>query len=177
MLHHMLEHIFRLMNLFGVHLFNLCVMLEFQSKQKEEKMSKANGNKHKKGENKTSPTAPPPSLAQSWLSPLPPPLSRRPSSALSPPAQLSHAAPLPSPPPAWPSFPGQPTPRSLGAARGPACAALQPSRPARSCSPKPQLAHPAAPSTRSSHARRHPTPCPTSGPARRVLRPMVSVLA
>jgi hypothetical protein len=45
MLHYMLEHIFRLMNLFGVHLFNLCVMLEFESKQKEDKMSKANGNK------------------------------------------------------------------------------------------------------------------------------------
>jgi hypothetical protein len=45
MLHHMLEHIFRLMNLFGVYLFNLCVMLEFDSKQKEKKMSKANGNK------------------------------------------------------------------------------------------------------------------------------------
>jgi hypothetical protein len=42
MLHHMLEHIFRLMNLFVVHLLNLCVMLEFESKQKEKKMSKAN---------------------------------------------------------------------------------------------------------------------------------------
>jgi hypothetical protein len=45
MLHHMLEHVFRLMNLFGVHLFNSCVMLEFESKQKDKKMSKANGNK------------------------------------------------------------------------------------------------------------------------------------
>jgi hypothetical protein len=41
MLHHMMEHIFRLMNLFVVHLFNLCVMLEFESKHKEKKMSKA----------------------------------------------------------------------------------------------------------------------------------------
>jgi hypothetical protein len=45
MLHHMLEHIFRLVKLFGVHLFNLCVMLEFESKQKENKMSKVNRNK------------------------------------------------------------------------------------------------------------------------------------
>jgi hypothetical protein len=45
MLHHMMEKIFRWMNLFGVHLFNLCVMLEFESKQKEKKMSKVNGNK------------------------------------------------------------------------------------------------------------------------------------
>jgi hypothetical protein len=49
MLHHMMEHIFRLMNLFVVHLFNLCVMLEFESKQKEKKMSKANGKQIEKG--------------------------------------------------------------------------------------------------------------------------------
>jgi hypothetical protein len=45
MLRHMLEHIIRLMKLFGVHLFNLCVMLEFESKQKENKMSKVNRSK------------------------------------------------------------------------------------------------------------------------------------
>jgi hypothetical protein len=44
MLHHMLEHMFRLMKLFGVPLFNLCVMLEFESKQKENKISKKWGN-------------------------------------------------------------------------------------------------------------------------------------
>jgi hypothetical protein len=49
MLHHMLEHIFRLMNLFVVHLFNLCVMLEFESKEKEKKISKANGKQIEKG--------------------------------------------------------------------------------------------------------------------------------
>ena len=43
---HMLEHIFRLMNLFGVHLFNLRVMLGFEFKHKDKKMSKVN----KKGE-------------------------------------------------------------------------------------------------------------------------------
>jgi hypothetical protein len=52
MLHHMMEHIFRLMNLFVVHLFNLCVMLEFESKQKEKKMSKANGKQIEKGKQK-----------------------------------------------------------------------------------------------------------------------------
>jgi hypothetical protein len=45
MLHHMLEHKFRLINLFGVYLFNLCIMLDFESKQKEKKISKANENK------------------------------------------------------------------------------------------------------------------------------------
>jgi hypothetical protein len=55
MLHHMLEHIFRLMNLFGVHLFNLRVMLGFEFKHKDKKMSKVN----KKGKIISTPTPPP----------------------------------------------------------------------------------------------------------------------
>jgi hypothetical protein len=55
MLHHMLEHIFGLLKLFGVHLFNLCVMLGFEFKQKDKKMSKVN----KKRKIIPSPTPPP----------------------------------------------------------------------------------------------------------------------
>jgi hypothetical protein len=60
MLHHMLEHIFRLMNLFGVHLFNLRVMLGFEFKHKDKKMSKVN----KKRENHLQPNSP----SQPWPS-------------------------------------------------------------------------------------------------------------
>jgi hypothetical protein len=83
---------------------------------------------------------------------------------------MSHAVSHPSPRPAWPSFPGQPTPRSPAAARGPAA----PRAPAR---PSPSSRTPLRPALgRRTHAA-HPAPCPASGLARRVLRPMVSALA
>jgi hypothetical protein len=178
MLHHMLEHIFRLMNLFGVHLFNLCVMLEFQSKQKEEKMSKANGNKHKKGENKTSPTAPPPSLAQ--------PRPSHPSPLLSVAQQRAFPPPRPSCPTPCPflprSLPGPSSsaspPRAaqqpLAAQRAPRCSPATPRAPAR---PSPSSRTPPRPALGRRTRATHPVPCPASGPARCALHPVVSTLA
>ena len=96
MLHHMMEHIFRLMNLFGVHLFNLCVMLEFESKQKEKKMSKANGKQIEKGK-QNQPNSPSSSQPNSAWRPIPLP---RPT--LLPPCATCARAQHPS---AWPRAP------------------------------------------------------------------------
>jgi hypothetical protein len=132
MLHHMLEHIFRLMNLFVVHLFNLCVMLEFESKQKEKKISKANGKQIEKGKQNQ---------------PNSPSFSSQPNSASLPSTQACS-------PPRFPFFlpVAQQLPPAHPAARG-----LVPPRPPARPPPRPS----SRASSRAAHSRAWPNVVPT----------------